>query len=157
MKKMILWAILILIIIIAIGILFYLGRQTQSPDVEPIEEQEYYYDHHNARNSLDYAGRYSGVLPCADCDGILMNLEITYDSTFVKNYIYLGKGEGEVYEARGSFVWNETGNTITLQGVEGANQYFVSENYLIQLDLEGKRITGELADMYILNKQIDLE
>jgi len=50
--------------------------------------------------------------------------------------------------------WNDAGNTITLDGKEHApNQYFLGENMLIQLDMEGNRIVGELGERYVLRKQ----
>lgn len=33
------------------------------------------------------------------------------------------------------------------------NQHFAEENKLLQMDFEGKRITGNLADKYILLKK----
>ena len=65
---------------------------------------------------------------------------------------YLGKSELEnVYS--GNFEWDESGNKIKLLGLDGGiSNYQVSENKLFQLDMEGSRITGDLADKYILEK-----
>lgn len=38
---------------------------------------------YNAMNSLDLAGTYQGVLPCADCNGIATEILINNDQTFV--------------------------------------------------------------------------
>lgn len=49
---------------------------------------------------------------------------------------------------------NEAGNTITFDGLQNQpNQYFVGENTLTQLDMNGNKITGNLASNYILQKQ----
>lgn len=110
-------------------------------------------DWHNSANSLDYEGVYKGVIPCADCEGIEVELAINKDKTYVKRTKYLGKN-GKVFGDKGTFTWNKEGNTITLAGKdEGSNKYFVGENYLTQLDNDGNKITGDLADKYILKKQ----
>lgn len=108
-------------------------------------------DMHNAQNSLDVEGTYKGVLPCADCEGIETEIELK-DSAYIKRTKYLGKGDGKVDEEKGSFEWVD-GSTIELEGIEGAsNKYFVGENTLTHLDMEGNKVTGELADHYILKK-----
>lgn len=104
---------------------------------------------HNAKNSLDYQGTYTGELPAADAQGIKVSITLT-DSTFAKTAEYVGK-KG-VFENKGSYTWNADGNTITLQGVDAPNQYFVGENTLTQLDIEGNKIAGDLAEKYILKK-----
>jgi len=109
-------------------------------------------DGHNSSNSLDVDGLYKGTLPCADCEGIETQIELGKDKSFVKRTIYLGK-DGKVFEEKGSYTWNSEGNTITLTGIKsGPGQYFVGENKLIQLDMDGNRITGKLADKYVLRK-----
>ncbi len=109
-------------------------------------------DGHNSGNSLDVEGTYKGILPCADCEGIETEITLNKDLTFVKRIKYLGK-DNKVFEENGSFSWNPAGNTITLSGIKNApNQYFVGENKLQQLDMEGSKITGDLAGKYILTK-----
>jgi uncharacterized lipoprotein NlpE involved in copper resistance len=109
-------------------------------------------DGHNSSNSLDVDGVYKGTLPCADCGGIETEIVLGKDNSFVKRTIYQGK-DGKVFEEKGSYAWNSEGNTITLSGIKsGPHQYFVGENTLIQLNMDGKRITGNLADKYVLRK-----
>jgi hypothetical protein len=44
-------------------------------------------------------------------------------------------------------------NTIALADASGSvTKYFVGENQLIQLDFDGKRIQGDLSNMFILTK-----
>ncbi|MCC5932619.1 MAG: copper resistance protein NlpE N-terminal domain-containing protein [Balneolales bacterium] len=106
-----------------------------------------------ARVSLDWFGTYHGITPCADCEGIDTTLELTQDERFTLTTIYLGKDETPAV-TEGEFFWNEAGNTVTLAGVEDRPaQFFVAENAVIQLDMEGNRVTGDLADLYILRKQ----
>ncbi|MBL1211508.1 copper resistance protein NlpE N-terminal domain-containing protein [Geminocystis sp. GBBB08] len=103
-------------------------------------------------NSLDWNGTYEGVVPCASCEGIKTTLTLNQDLSFVLLTQYLGKSE-EVFEVKGTFKWNEEGNTITLDSIKDApNQFLVGENMLFQLDMSGKRITGDLEDKYMLSK-----
>jgi uncharacterized lipoprotein NlpE involved in copper resistance len=107
---------------------------------------------HNSHNSLDYQGSYKGVLPCADCSGMETEIQLSSGDTFVRKTKYLGKNEPNTLEETGTFTWNEAGSIITLGGVQGASQYMVGENTLTQLDLQGNKITGQLADKYVLRK-----
>lgn len=108
---------------------------------------------HNAKNSLDYVGTYKGILPCADCHGLETEIVINENSTFCLKTKYQGKGD-KVYMQKGHFSWNKSGNIIILTDMKNApNKYFVSENKLTQLNMYGKKVTGNLADEYILTKQ----
>jgi uncharacterized lipoprotein NlpE involved in copper resistance len=110
-------------------------------------------DAHNSQNSLDWSGTYKGIIPCADCEGIVTEIDLNKDMTFISRTKYQGKGNQKVFEEKGSFVWDKTGSFIFLKGVnETPKQYKVGENKLIQLDMKGKVITGSLADKYILKK-----
>lgn len=105
-------------------------------------------------DSIDWAGTYRGILPCADCEGIETMLAITEEMTFHIKTRYLGKDE-TVFEQKGNFLWNEEGDKIIINEKGGYKRsYLVGEDYLLQLDLEGNRITGELADKYYLKKEI---
>lgn len=67
--------------------------------------------------------------------------------------VYQGKEEGQNnFEDTGKYTWNNDGSVITL-GSDPSEQYQVGENTLYALDMNGKRITGDLADMYILKKK----
>jgi uncharacterized lipoprotein NlpE involved in copper resistance len=107
----------------------------------------------NSQNSLDWAGSYKGITPCADCEGIETELILNSDLTYVIRTKYLGKGDGKPIVESGKFVWDKLGRTIALQDRKGSpSQYLVGENRLIQLDMDGKVITGALAEKYILLK-----
>lgn len=108
---------------------------------------------HNAQNSLDWAGTYQGVLPCADCEGIKTTVVLLDDETYRMQSVYLGR-EGGPFTEEGQLTWNEAGDTITLDGPQPV-RYFVGENQLFHLNLDGTRVTGELAEHYILAKQTD--
>jgi copper homeostasis protein (lipoprotein) len=111
---------------------------------------------HSSRNSLDWAGLYFGIVPCADCEGIKTIITLNKDQTYSLETKYLGKS-GDAELMKGEFEWDKTGSKITLKNVDKnqrASMYRVGENTLTQLDLKGNTITGTLADKYILRKEL---
>ena len=106
---------------------------------------------HNFQNSLDWPGTYKDVTPCADCEGIETEMVLNADLTFRLKTKYLGKRDGKVFQDKGSFVWDKEGGSFYLEGLKGIpSHYKVGKNRLIQLDMEGKAITGDLAEKYVL-------
>lgn len=105
---------------------------------------------HNSRNSLDWAGTYRGVLPCASCEGIETAMTLNPDGTYVSSARYLGE-DGQAFTGGGAFEWDEDGNRIRLSGEEPL-WFRVGENRLTQLRLDGSTITGVLAEYYVLTK-----
>ena len=102
------------------------------------------------------AEHYFGVIPCADCTGIETEIDLKSDHTYLVHSIYLGRkstgpGSNEISETG---TWMLHGNdTIHLADRKNAPSMYVrTDTSLIQLDMEGKRITGKLAEKYILKK-----
>lgn len=110
-------------------------------------------DEHHAQHSLDWPGIYFGSLPCADCIGVKTSLALNKNGSYVLITQYLGKSEREFVE-KGKYTLGEKSNTIVLAPRNGSNaqQYLVGDNMLIQLDNNGNRISGKLADRYILRR-----
>lgn len=106
---------------------------------------------HNSKNALDWAGNYKGTLPCTDCEGIQTNIKLNYNDSFIIEYNYLGK-EQPHFSYAGKIEWSSDGNKITLREKSNVVQYIVGENVLIQLDLNGNKIEGKLAENYQLRK-----
>jgi heat shock protein HslJ len=110
----------------------------------------------NSMTSLDWNGTYKGVVPCADCEGIETVLTLNLNKTYTLTTKYLGKKDAKLTSSSGSFTWSADGSTITLEAIKNApSQYKVGENKLIQLDMSGKMIEGQLAPKYVLEKQTD--
>ena len=105
---------------------------------------------HNAMNSLDWAGNYVGTLPCADCEGIKYSVELKKDGNFFIEQEYLGKET--VYQDEGFYKWDASGNVLHLNSNVSPLVLKVEENRLKVLDQQGKEITGNLKDKYILKK-----
>jgi copper homeostasis protein (lipoprotein) len=112
-------------------------------------------DGHTSSNSLDWAGTYSGVLPCADCPGIETVVTLRSDGTYERSTFYID-GETPPQTGNGTFTWDETGNKIVLEtGDDEIVKYQVGENQLFHLDRDGERITSELAAHYLLKKHLN--
>ncbi|MCX7548506.1 copper resistance protein NlpE N-terminal domain-containing protein [Xanthomarina sp. F1114] len=129
------------------------SNDKKQKEVEPDagEPNKEVVDMHTSENALDWNGIYTGTLPCADCEGIEVTITLNKDQTFKLKDIYLGKEEKNII-SRGYFKWLEDGQTILLSD-ENKTSFAVGENTLTLLDKSGKKVTGELADLYILKKQ----
>ncbi|MDR0561912.1 MAG: copper resistance protein NlpE, partial [Spirochaetaceae bacterium] len=103
---------------------------------------------HNTRNSVDWAGAYTGMIPAADGPGIDVTIELRYDDTYTLTYAYVDRDSS--FTVSGTFAWDEAWSIITLDNDEVPPHYIVGEHTLTQLDMSGNVITGDLADMYIL-------
>ncbi|QWF71651.1 copper resistance protein NlpE N-terminal domain-containing protein [Methylomonas paludis] len=108
---------------------------------------------HHAHGHIDWPGIYNGFTPCADCIGIKTTLALNANDSYVLLTKFTGKSEREFVE-KGKFTWNDASNIITLtpRNSTTSQQYLVAENMLIQLDNNGNRFTGKLADRYILRR-----
>ncbi|MCX7551507.1 copper resistance protein NlpE N-terminal domain-containing protein [Xanthomarina sp. F2636L] len=126
------------------------NKKQQEVEAETTKQNDELVDMHTSENALDWEGTYTGTLPCADCEGIEKTIKLNNDQTYVARDIYLGKKDGD-FDSRGYFKWLEDGQTILLSD-ENETSFFVGENTLTQLDKSGNKVTGELADFYILKK-----
>ncbi len=104
----------------------------------------------NSMTSVDWPGNYQGILPCADCEGIKTQIVLHKDLSYILETQYLGKDD-KVFQTKGTFKWNDAGSKITLDNSE--QMYQVCENRIFQLDKDGNRITGEIANKYILQME----
>jgi heat shock protein HslJ/uncharacterized lipoprotein NlpE involved in copper resistance len=104
----------------------------------------------NSETSVDWPGVYTGIMPCADCAGIQTTITLNSFKTYKLKEEYLGK-ENAVHEFSGSFSWENNGSVIVLENLnERPVRYIVGDRLLIQLDMDGKKITGALKDNYVL-------
>src|SRR5690606_19282658 len=88
------------------------------PEAMPMQE-----DAHSSRNSLDWAGTYSGILPCADCPGIRTTIALDADGRFERTLAWLESGVAPRTES-GTFSWNAAGSAVLLQDAGGSGQQF---------------------------------
>lgn len=137
----------------ALLILASCGEKKAKEQVQDEPFPQAFLDEHTAKNALTYNGTYIGRIPTASGEGMNVTITLTQDETYKKTISYEGKNDTPI-ETTGKYKWDDTGSIITLEGEELPNQYFVEENQLVQLDTEGKRVEGELADKQIL-KQVE--
>ena len=98
---------------------------------------------------------YAGTLPCADCEGIDVSLQLNKDLSYFMNSVYKGS---RVDSAHNSFkdtgTWSMHGaDTLYLSENNHSTKYIKTDSTLIQLEGDGNRITGPLANMFILHKK----
>jgi len=104
------------------------------------------------KKSLDsyLVGSYKGTIPCADCDGIEEKLTLNSNKSFTIERTYLGKEKDNKFYDKGNY---SIDNGIVILSLKDApTKYKLANGYLLQLDMEGKEISGENAKNYKLVK-----
>lgn len=90
-------------------------------------------------------GVYGGRLPCVDCEAISTVLELKHNHAYTLTYRYDGKSSDQfVKEGH----WKIEKNKLILDGLD--YKYKIDNEILVQLDLSGNEITGDLAERYQL-------
>ncbi|MGB2578368.1 putative lipoprotein NlpE involved in copper resistance [Elusimicrobium simillimum] len=94
-----------------------------------------------------YMGTFAGVIPCADCEGIQIVLELNPNNTVVEYSLYKGTNSGDNII---SSAWEASGPDFSVikikKGVKGEYDYwqFISKDELRKMDIKGKPITSDL-------------
>lgn len=110
---------------------------------------------HISRNSLDWPGRYSGVFPCRDCEGVEITISLGSDGSFSQVVERIGKSAPAANKS-GQFDWHHDGRSIALEMASGDMQFYqVGENVLFAVDREGNRIGDADATAYSLEKHVN--
>lgn len=94
---------------------------------------------------------YTGTLPCADCPGIDYRL-IIEENRFVEINHYRDRTPGR-FEETGN--WTVSGDTLSLLKPDNQNprkRFLLSKEKLTMLDMQNQEVTGDLADMYVLER-----
>ena len=87
-------------------------------------------DMHNAENSLDYDGTYTGTFPAADCSGINMTLTIKKDKTFELISEYIDRQDA-TFKEYGTY--SVEGNIITLINGEDKQYSLIPQHFDLTL------------------------
>lgn len=95
-------------------------------------------------------GVYTGVTPCADCEGIYTRLEFLDSVTYIKASKYLGKSSRAFLDMGQWSIQNDSVVALIAHG--NSQRYLLEGNGLVMLNSEGKRIKGALANYYQLAK-----
>ncbi len=100
------------------------------------------------RVSLDFPATYSGILPCADCEGIRYTVNFWSDQVFFRRMTYLGKGEGEGagFDDVGRWRFSDDGRSLILSTKDETPDRFAIEgrDLLRKLDLNRPPVESEL-------------
>lgn len=119
-----------------------------------LKNRNFQIDCHDAENSLDYCGTYSGIIPAADCPGINVTLSVNEDKTFYLVYDYIDRDSK--FESKG--IYSVKGNYLITVGEKNDSTFYkVEENKLRILDGDKQIIRGKLEDKFILNKNQPVE
>jgi len=130
-------------------------KQSAAPSAGAIERPTSPTPADSSRLSLDWAGTYSSVVPCASCPGIETTITLNDDETFQRSMRYIDESPIPVTDS-GSFVWNDAGSIVTLNSEEGqVSHYQVGEHRLFLLDQQRQRIDSDLAAQYILHQHLN--
>jgi len=98
-------------------------------------------------------GTYTGVIPCADCPGIETKVTLKPDYSYDLTTLYQDRQDTPEHKT-GKFLWDESRNVIELKNNTGKKKLFqFSDNGLTMLDQNGEKISGALADHYVLKKE----
>ncbi len=100
--------------------------------------------------NLNLPALYTGTLPCADCPGINYQLIIEEDRfTEISHY---QERSTESFKETGK--WETNGDTLTLRGEENLilKRFLLADTSLTLLSRNNQKITGDLADMYVLER-----
>ena len=105
-------------------------------------------DMHKSRNSLDWAGTYEGVLPCADCPGTKIRLTLNRDDSY--RLVTQTQGSQNAGKSvNGVFTWQPNGNSITLDERGGRQQFSVGEGRLTLLRPESGTSQAPAANLVL--------
>lgn len=104
-------------------------------------------DSHTAENALDWPGRYAGLLPCADCEGIQTQLTLNADKTYVLEEHYVKNGRAlHPSKATGRFQFDaKKPSLIRLENTSPTRVYFIGEGYAEARDAQSRdKISSQL-------------
>jgi copper homeostasis protein (lipoprotein) len=102
------------------------------------------------------AENYVGTLPCADCEGIDVLLQLNRASTFIMNSVYRGSRVDSLnnhFNEMGSWCLHEPDTLYLVDANRCLTKYIKTDTALTQLDGDGKIITGPFASMFVLHKK----
>lgn len=94
-------------------------------------------------------GNYSGTLPCADCEGIYIELELFQDMTYSSKMLYKGRMETAQADS-GTFTLSEQGIIALERSVANFSYFQKDGSNLRVLDKNGKKIISSLTERYML-------
>jgi uncharacterized lipoprotein NlpE involved in copper resistance len=95
------------------------------------------------------SGRYSGNLPCSDCEGIKFELVLKPDLSYSSRAEYVDKSQDPIVKD-GFYTLSENGKIKLDQNTDNLQFFQAEENQLKVLDMNGYSIPGEPGEKYFL-------
>lgn len=101
---------------------------------------------------------FSGILPCADCEGIDTRITLRADGTFFSQQLYLGEAKPNHAADLGKWVMSHYGNVLVIRGQQSEPRYFLVKypDTLEMLDLEARTIFSELNYKLTRRAEVDV-
>ncbi|ELR8704374.1 copper resistance protein NlpE N-terminal domain-containing protein [Vibrio vulnificus] len=96
----------------------------------------------------EWVGVYKGLIPCDDCAGVNLFLELLPQNGYSLSRSYVDKMSISVME-EGTVVYEQGSRVIKVADMS----FFVAENQLILVDESHNRVIGDNVDFYSLEKQ----
>lgn len=119
------------------------------------EEAEHAAHQNHLDKSQEFHGVFYGFIPCNDCNGIKTTLSLKNNNNYLIVTQPARESSREFFE-KGKYTWDDETQTVTLtprNNDADPRKYFIKdEGTLIQLNSDGKQVTGESADRYILRR-----
>lgn len=98
----------------------------------------------------EYEGIYSAIIPDASRQAVKVTISLS-SNEYTRSTLYIGQSTPKV--EKGIFFYSPSQNKVVLTDAEKPNQYEVSQNTLIQLGIDGTKVTGAEANNYILKRE----
>ena len=136
----------LLLLLLALPLLLA-ACQTPSAPATDATDTSTVVDSHTAENALDWPGRYAGLLPCADCEGIQTQLTLNADKTYVLEEHYVKNGRAlHPSKATGRFQFDaKKPSLIRLENTSPTRVYFIGEGYAEARDAQSRdKISSQL-------------
>jgi uncharacterized lipoprotein NlpE involved in copper resistance len=139
-------------ILYTILFLFFIASCDSNPS--PIAATDSAYKTEVPRTPVIDAENYVGTLPCADCEGIDVTLQLKKDGSYILNSVYKGSSvDSSNNHIIDNGTWSINDDTVLLSTKGNTTKYIKSGSTLTQLDGNGKVITGPLANNFVLHKK----
>lgn len=86
----------------------------------------------NNKNIVNWEGRYEGILPCEDCEGIHTIVDLYPNNAYHIEQRFINKNK--TVKNDGVFDWIKNGNGIALNTTQNKLQFILKEDNYIELD-----------------------
>lgn len=115
----------------------------ESGNAEPTQEKS---------QQDSFSGKYSNVIPCADCPGIETTVSFNADSTFIENMKYLERNSS--FSDTGRWRISNKIIMVSFPSKSSLHRFYriKSDSVIAILDADKKEIKGALTNNYLLKK-----